>query len=211
MNLYTVIIGDIIKSRELNERGEVQEKLKKTLKVINESFKDFIMVNFSIVLGDEFQGLLKNPEKSYEIIKKIQKEMYPVKFRFGIGIGGISTPIYEQIGEMDGECFVRAREAIERAKRSNQSIIYLTPCESLNSCLNTILMLIDTLKSFWKDKHYRRVFLYEELKSYERVAKIEKISKQMIYKTFKKIKYEKIKAAEEKLNELLSSLKDWYV
>jgi len=72
-------------------------------------------------------------------------------------------------------------------------------------------MLIDTLKSFWKDKHYRRVFLYEELKSYERVAKIEKISKQMIYKTFKKIKYEKIKAAEEKLNELLSSLKDWYV
>ena len=46
-----------------------------------------------ITLGDEFQGLLKNGSAAVFIIDKIEREMYPIKFRFGLGVGEITTDI----------------------------------------------------------------------------------------------------------------------
>ena len=39
---YIVIIGDIINSRKIEKRGEVQEKLKQILRDINEKYKEDI-------------------------------------------------------------------------------------------------------------------------------------------------------------------------
>ncbi|MCX7724114.1 MAG: SatD family protein [Thermodesulfovibrio sp.] len=204
--VYTAIIGDIVKSRNLNKREQIQELLRTTLKEINETFKDSILSKFSIILGDEFQGLLKSPENSYLIIKEIDKAMYPVKIRFGVGIGSISTMIYENVGEMDGECFVRAREAIKSAEEIGQNIFYISGNEEKDLCLNTIFLFLDSIKSSWKEKHFKRVFLYEKLESYEKVAEKEKVSKQMISKMFKNIKYDKLKKAEKVINSLLGSI-----
>jgi len=205
---YTVITGDIIKSRELKNRPRVQEKLKSVLNRINEKYREYILVNFSITAGDEFQGLVSEVGKSYAIIKDIEKGIYPLKARFGVGVGRIATPLSNNVGEMDGECFIRSREALENAKELNQSIIYNIGIHEKDISLNTILMLIDAIKKSWKDVHFKRVWLYEELKTYKKVAKKENISKQMVSKMFKNIKYDKVKRAEENLNFLLNFLKE---
>ena len=43
---YIVIIGDIINSRKIEKRGEVQEKLKQILRDINEKYKSFLHTVF---------------------------------------------------------------------------------------------------------------------------------------------------------------------
>ena len=57
-NIYVAIIGDIIDSKKIKNRNEVQQKLKHVLSKINQSYDDIIAANFIISLGDEFQGLL---------------------------------------------------------------------------------------------------------------------------------------------------------
>ena len=83
--MYYAIIGDIKNSKEIDNRYEVQNKLKKILDDINLKYKADIKANFLITLGDEFQGLLNSPAFALEIVKYIQRELYPVKLRFGIG------------------------------------------------------------------------------------------------------------------------------
>ena len=85
--LYTAIIGDIKGSKKLNNRKEVQRKLSKILGEINSKYESDIASTFSITLGDEFQGLLRSPRYTLEIVKYIQTKMYPVIFRIGIGLG----------------------------------------------------------------------------------------------------------------------------
>jgi len=202
---YAVITGDLVKSREILERYKVQIKLQKVLNAVNKEFKDDILVNFSITLGDEFQGLLDKPEKSFDIIKEIQKEMYPVKISFGIGYGTISTKIAKKTTEMDGECFRKSREALLTAKKLKQEIIYNTGTD-IDLSVNTILRLMYSIKSDWKKIHYHRIWLYEKLGTLEKVAKVEKITKQMVSKMFIDIKYEDIRNAEETVKKLLSTL-----
>ena len=56
--MYFAIIGDIIASKTISNRSEVQNHLKRILDQVNEEYKSNIASRFSITLGDEFQGLL---------------------------------------------------------------------------------------------------------------------------------------------------------
>lgn len=111
---YVAMIGDIKESKKIDGRNMVQEKLNHILNHINERYSSDISAKFVITLGDEFQGLLSVNDHLLEIIKYIQREMYPVRLRFGIGIGEIYTDIFHEaaIGA-DGPAYYAAREAIE--------------------------------------------------------------------------------------------------
>lgn len=202
--LYTAITGDLVKSREIPNRSKVQTKMKKMLDRINKQFRDVIVVKFFIILGDEFQGLISSAEKSYDIIKEIQKSIYPVKISFGVSVGSISTKIMKKTTEMDGECFVRSRDALQKAKEKNQSVVYLTGNSEKDIAINTIIMLTDTIRKNWKNPHYKRIWEYEELGSQQAVAQKNKISQQMVSKILNTTNYFKIKNAEQNIRNLLS-------
>ena len=54
---YVAIIGDIIGSRQLPDRAQIQLRLEKFLSHINVRFSKFVVAKFVITIGDEFQGL----------------------------------------------------------------------------------------------------------------------------------------------------------
>ena len=111
---YYAIIGDIKRSKKIENRCEIQEKLKKILDNVNSIYNNDISAKFLITLGDEFQGLLEITAPILEIIKYIQREIYPIKLRFGVGIGNVSTLInHEAALGADGPAFYAAREMIE--------------------------------------------------------------------------------------------------
>lgn len=122
---YCAIIGDINKSRILERRAKVQEKFKEAVATINKEFKNEIASKFLVTIGDEFQGLLKTPSQSYQLVRRFQDVIEPVSFTFGIGIGTLATPLNpkEAIG-MDGDCFYRARNAIQKAKKEKREALY---------------------------------------------------------------------------------------
>ena len=120
---YYALIGDIKRSKKIENRCEIQEKLKKILDNVNSIYNNDISAKFLITLGDEFQGLLEITAPILEIIKYIQREIYPIKLRFGVGIGNVSTLInHEAAIGADGPAFYAAREMIEFLREQEKKL-----------------------------------------------------------------------------------------
>ena len=111
--MYFAVIGDIISSREIDDRKQLQKHLNAILDEINHSYSEDIASQFVITLGDEFQGLLKKADHLLEITDKIKFLLEPVEVRFGIGVGGMETEIIRETSVgADGPAYWCARKAI---------------------------------------------------------------------------------------------------
>jgi len=176
---YIAIIGDIKKSKELEDRKSVQNKLEETLNAINKKYGEGISAKFTITLGDEFQGLLSAGSSVMEIIEEIQREMYPVEIRFGVGIGPITTDINSEMAiGADGPAYHKAREAIEFLKedeqknKTNASDIRIEEDGDNGAStimLNTILSLLAVVKTGWSDR--QREIIWDTMKYQDGQAK----------------------------------------
>ena len=144
-NPYIAIIGDIKKSKSIEERKKIQNKLNNILNEINKIFSNSISSNFTITLGDEFQGLLHSGEHVMDIIQYIKKEAYPTKIRFGVGIGTITTDINTMISiGADGPGYYKARESIEQLKILEKKKAKKAAARDLTAGLYSLLYLEDT-------------------------------------------------------------------
>jgi len=155
--MFIAVIGDLIKSKEIEGRAEVQSKLRMTLDNMNRDYASMIASNFMITLGDEFQGVLSHGSSILEILDRIKFEMKPVEIRFGIGIGEIMTEIdrNQSIGA-DGPAYWNAREAIITVRDKNDyatskvNIVGERDSQWLN-VVNESLRMCDFLESKWRD------------------------------------------------------------
>jgi len=119
---YFAVIGDIIGSRNVDDRAGLQRQLGAGLADVNRRYANQIASKYLLTIGDEFQGLLRTSENIDRILASLRVAVHPVDLRFGIGVGGLVTPLQEQAIGMDGPCFQRARAAIERAKERSTQI-----------------------------------------------------------------------------------------
>jgi hypothetical protein len=180
---YCAIIGDINKSRELPDRNRVQILFEDAVRAINDEFKNEVASKFLITLGDEFQGLLYNPAKSYHIVRRFQDIVKNISFAFGIGIGSLATKINPKsaIG-MDGECFYNAREALKNAKEYKQEIVYYFADPSAP----LVNIAIGLLEKKWKklgDKQKQIMQMHKTNKSQNEIASLLNITQQFVSKT----------------------------
>ena len=113
-----VIIGDIVNSRKINNRFEIQENLNKCFDKINNDYQKSIVSKISITLGDEFQGILSKSKDLFNIINRIEREMDTINIRFSIGVGEITTRIHKNtpLGT-DGPAWWGAGDSIEYIKK----------------------------------------------------------------------------------------------
>jgi tetrahydromethanopterin S-methyltransferase subunit G len=144
---YLAIVGDVVRSRELEDRGGFQQRLSKSITRVNEEFSSSIASDFVITIGDEFQGLMKRAEEIPQLLAMIRSETYPIEQRIGIGIGRLDTQLEPIAIGMDGPCFHRARDAIERAKSSGTSIEVETG--HLDETFRIYALLYSCLRKQW--------------------------------------------------------------
>lgn len=216
-NPYIAIIGDIKNSKELENRRDTQIKLNSVLNNINAKYKSVISAKFMITLGDEFQGLLCRGDGALDIIEEIQRAMYPVKIRFGIGVGQITTEINAEMAiGADGPGYYKAREAIEMLKNSeyrnktqaaNIRIEVENDENSITIMLNTIFSLMAVIQNNWSRRQREIVWAYEQyggsqLECAERLN----ISQSSVQRSLINSNYYAYKDAKETVNTVLREI-----
>lgn len=205
---YCAVIGDIVDSRNLNDRGEVTAQLKQAIADINLKYSSYITADFSIYAGDEIQGLLSAPGVSYKLIQELKKYMKPIKLVFGVGVGPLATEISKRpiTWELDGKVYHRAREMVNRAKKKKPSICYCLE-NSVGDLINSLIYFIESNREF-RTKHQQKVVtLYKKYGTQKKVAERLDISQATVSSILNKALFQQVNQAEENINSYLNSLK----
>jgi DNA-binding NarL/FixJ family response regulator len=142
---YLALIGDVVGSRLVDDRPHLQSALTSAMESINPRYAKAIAAGFTLTVGDEFQGLLAEPAPLVELLAQLRADVHPVELRFGLGVGPLSTPLQPVALGMDGPCFHRARQAVERAE-ANGTPVEVEPA----SAASTIYSLLSAaLRRRW--------------------------------------------------------------
>ncbi|MEI6100571.1 MAG: SatD family protein [Eubacteriales bacterium] len=171
MKLYCAIIGDIVDSRQYQSRLNLQNDLKRVMSNINIEYGAEAASKFSVTLGDEFQGLLKRPDTIFDIVDMIMMQMHPVKIRFGIGIGEITTEIDPEMSVgADGPAYYCARDMINQIRteekgRENPKGNIKFSAGSYSSQFNedlikAVLALYSLTEKKWTESQREKIYEY---------------------------------------------------
>lgn len=114
---YLAAIGDLIGSRDMNDRSSVQGRVHKAIDQVNEELAGSLAAPIKLTGGDEWKVLLGAPPLVADVIDRISDALHPAQARWGIGWGKLATPLSRDVGTLDGPCFHNAREAIEQAAK----------------------------------------------------------------------------------------------
>ncbi|HZG61858.1 MAG TPA: SatD family protein [Anoxybacillus sp.] len=209
-----------VKQSKLMKKDHLIYVLEECQQTINQQFEQDLLVPFAIRNGDELIGVIKNFANAYPLINHIfqQSQLHRCPFYLGIGIGKLETDEVN-VHTMNGSAVLHAfvardkqlKEKGEKAKIWNdietETSFYfsseLVPHEPLNALLNVIV----TTKRKWTDKQKQVIELIEQFPEWT----YEKIGKHLGYKSpistvsylLKRADYQKIKAVEDSLTQLL--------
>lgn len=215
---YIAVIGDIVESKKLNDRSAVQDQLSSVLSDINISFSKDISSKFMITLGDEFQGLLLTGTHTMEIIDKIEREMYPTKIRFGIGVGKIATGINSNMPlGADGPAYYNARNMIVELKAAKKKKmepklnvkIEIAGNADISELINAIFSLNTILKAKWTGRQREIINTYLKCEGTQSdVANKLGINQSNVQKALSNSNYYAYQRALDIVTNILSMIKD---
>jgi len=184
---FLVIIGDIISSREVERRKDLQNKLLNVFNYLNSSdYENHLVSPYTITLGDEFQAVYEKANYLFLDTTRILDKAFPQKIRFSFGIGEISTDINrEQSIGMDGSAFYFAREGISNLKNQRGDYkfnIYGFEDPELEKLYNNILYIFSNLLEGWNRNRYFILRKTIEEEPVKKIAKEINLSETAVYK-----------------------------
>lgn len=158
----TALIVDLSGSRKLtrDRRRAVQAQLTDVLEELNTELHDALLSRFTVTLGDEFQGLLRQPAVITEILWRLRRKLPSLRLWTGVGHGGLDTPLRERAIGMDGPAFHNARQAVERAREKGIHGGVFVGFEPDDAVLTGLARLLD---------HHRHSFTDVQLEAIDRV------------------------------------------
>jgi len=147
---YCAVIGDIVASRAIPDRAAFQQRFTAFIDRLGRVrfLREEIVSGFVVTAGDEFQGLLRTPGPVYELLVRAEGEL-GVRFRLGVGLGGVLTELRPECIGMDGPAFHQARAALDRAKRERLSVALDSNRPEVDRFTETFIALLDRLRLSW--------------------------------------------------------------
>lgn len=179
------VIADIVGSRRVEgeDRRALQRLVERTLGEANRRFARQLAARFLITVGDELQGLLKDPVVLPEIIRLLETRLPQIELRLGIGRGAVDTDLKEYAVGMDGPAWHAARAAIEQAKKEHRmGGVFLGFGERADRSLDGLARLLHHLRAGLTAKQRALLEALLDDESQTEVARRLGISKQAVSK-----------------------------
>lgn len=147
--MTSIITGDIINSRKLDDSGLWMKPLKTLLHTLGKSPK-----TWEISRGDSFQLEVPQPENALLTAILIKATIRSVKgqdVRLAIGIGQRKHTA-ASISESNGQVFIFSGEKLDEIKKEKQTLAIKTPWDQFDRELNLCLRLGLIAMNSWSTK-----------------------------------------------------------
>lgn len=153
---WAALIGDVVGSRELDDRAGFQERLKGELLRLNRRLGPAHLASpLALTAGDELQGLFHRYSSMVIVLRELSERLHPVRIVYGMGFGPLSIPPGPQVALLDGPCFHEARTALERSRREDRWATVEGLGDPEDQVVGALLQLVDGLRRGWTSKQNR--------------------------------------------------------
>jgi len=204
-----VLIADVVKSRDIDDREGLQKDLKKELERTSRESENLVSTP-SIVRGDEIEIAYENALECFLEFERIEDILFPNRLRGGIGIGTVDTEIGRSVSEMDGPAFHFARDALKESKKTGEKSVvsFKSGNAEWDEMINTILRLLSAVKEEWtqREREISLFYLQNQSKTHKEISEYFDISRPMVSKTLSSAHIKSIKEARKFLFKSLSSI-----
>ncbi len=201
---FVAVIGDVCGSRQTADRQGTQVRLEEAMARVNEVFANDLTAGFLVTLGDEFQGLLPEPDRVMDIVTELESALTGIRVRYGIGMGTLATPIKRTAVGMDGPCFHQARDAVERGKRESRWMTVAGFGEVRDELMNGVLNLMGAVRGQWTEIQAETFYAAHAADEQKQVAAARNVSEATISKSLKAAHHDAMIEAEAVVVRLLS-------
>lgn len=202
---FLAIIGDLAGSRRLPDRSVIQQRLEGALVRLNGSLPAGALASrFVITVGDEFQGMLRQPDAALTALLHLEEAEPAIRIRYGIGWGSLATPLRRDAIGMDGPCFHHARGALMASKQHDRwaAVRGFGPVE--DRVLDSMFAMLAALRTAWTEKQARTVALARAADTQKSVAEALAVSPSVVSEALKAAHWEAVREGEEGLRAALA-------
>lgn len=204
---FSIIIGEVVAGNSSSAMDDILAELQDVLLDLDEKFSSERIASMKVTRRDQFLGGFTGPEVCFEVFSTIERAIFPNRVRGGIGVGRLSTPVKESITDMDGQCFHRARSAIEESRKGRSNLTLKSSYADKDEMMNTIFNLLGIIKDDWTDRQWEIASFYQ---SHEGITQMEiadefDISQPAVAKILGRARVKKVEATNEVI---LNQLKD---
>lgn len=205
-----VVVGDVVGSRDVDDRETLHERLEAGMARANEAVESDLAASFSTLKGvDEIGGVLVSPRRSYRALREIATAIHPVEIRFAVVWGRVDICIdADDVAVMDGPAFHEADSLLADLSESDRYVGLSV--EGTDGWLETLLSnqmhLIFMWKYEWTPDQGDVIRSYRDLGTMEDVAMRRDVSVQAVSQMLSRAKAPTILALEEELDSALAEL-----
>lgn len=201
--VFVVIIGDIVGSRQLPDRAVAQDRLREAVAAFNAKSEYDLAASLEVTGGDEIKTILDDPVVCVDLITGLSEALHPMEMAWGVGRGPITTSWVPDVGNLDGPCFHRARQASEEASKDGiwARAYGFSPLD--DRILGTLFRLTGAIRSVWTEKQMAYI-RSARVQSQKATAAEFDVTEGAVSQSLQRARFADVEEAEATLRELLA-------
>jgi hypothetical protein len=149
---YLALIGDVTGSRAVSDRAGLQRRMQQVIGALNRELSRSMAAPLALTAGDEIQALFREPGAAVQVITRMADELFPVRIRYGLGFGTLSTELGSRVALIDGPAFHRARHALEAATAGDTWVTAEGLGDTTDRAATAMFRLMDVVRSGWTER-----------------------------------------------------------
>jgi hypothetical protein len=203
---YFALIGDIVGSRKMRDRDEVQRQIQEELGQLNKRLIDRgLVVRLKLTAGDEIQGLFSTPEAVVDVLVCLADRIHPEEVAWGLGYGQLTTDIGSDVAMLDGPCFHHARTAVVEASKEHAWLRTASLPSAYGESVSALFRLMGAIRSRWKDAQLKYIRTVRD-HSQREVAEIHGVDESTVSKALQASRFRDVEEGEQIARFLLRDL-----
>ena len=167
-----VLLGDVVSSRDIDERPDFGTALADACAAVSERHADAFAAPLEPLKGvDEVGGVLADPAPLYDILDSLRERLHPQELRVAVAAGRVDVGLETgDVSRMDGPAFHRADELLSGLGASSLRVAFDFERAPLDAALADEVNLLFLLKRRWTDRQRDVVRAYRDTESQDAAA-----------------------------------------
>ncbi|AHG03308.1 hypothetical protein HALDL1_06630 [Halobacterium sp. DL1] len=196
-----VVLGDVVGSRRIEDRGAFGNRLVDACAAVTEDHADAFDAPLEPLKGvDEVGGVLVDPAPLYDIIDDLRERLHPQELRVSVAAGAVDVGLDTgEVSRMDGPAFHRADELLADLGTSPLRVAFDFDQAPLDGALADEVNLLFLLKARWTDRQRRVVDAYRDADSQAAAADSLGVSQSAVSQALSRASWPAIREIETRL------------